>query len=75
MRGVAVPSMAMIARLSKSAEIGFTAASSIFVAMLKWKRDPLPTMLFTPIDPSIASTRRRLIASPKPVPPNFRVVD
>ncbi len=40
-----------------------------------WKREPLPTSLSTLMRPPISSTRRRLIASPRPVPPNSRVVE
>ena len=36
---------------------------------------PCPGSLSTPISPPISSTSRRQIASPSPVPPNFRVVE
>jgi hypothetical protein len=36
---------------------------------------PTPTWLFNPTLPPIISTNRLLIASPRPVPPYFRVVD
>ena len=39
------------------------------------KLDPFPSMLLTPIDPSISSTRLFEIARPKPVPPNSRLVE
>src|SRR5262245_42277757 len=37
--------------------------------------DPRPTSLSTVISPPIISQNRLLIASPRPVPPYFRVVD
>ena len=41
---------------------------------MKMKLDPTPGVLSTQILPPIISTRRLLIVSPRPVPPNLRVI-
>ena len=42
---------------------------------MKWKVVPRPGSLSSQIRPPISSTSFRLIARPRPVPPNFRVVE
>ena len=37
--------------------------------------EPSPCLLAMPMDPSIKSTSYRQMASPRPVPPNCRVVE
>ena len=43
--------------------------------IVNWKTLPLPSSLSTQIVPPINSASREQIASPRPVPPNLRVVD
>ncbi len=54
---------------------GAASSPSRHIGSEKNSRVPRPSpSLRTPITPPISSTRLRVIASPSPVPPNFRVV-
>ena len=42
---------------------------------VKWKTEPWPGALWTPMVPPMSCTRRELMASPRPEPPKRRVVE
>ena len=45
-----------------------------FSGIAKVKTEPTPFWLFTVIEPPMSLANRRVMAKPRPVPPNFRVV-
>src|SRR5665213_2407879 len=62
-------------RKAGAAGAGSGAGSDMRAGRRTVKTEPFPDSLVTVTSPPIISAKRRLIARPRPVPPNFRVVE
>ena len=65
----------LLVLLAGSAAVNAEMSPILASRTVNQKRLPWPGSLSTPVLPPIMSTRRRVMARPRPVPPYLRVVD